>query len=82
MMIPEYIRFYGGDVQTTLDMLARTFFAMLNAMYSIKARELLDLLYMTNNAFAGDKSSSYEEALKKQIKGIAGIVEEVRIVKK
>lgn len=82
MMIPEYIRFYGGTVDSALASHARTFFAMLNAMYSLQAKELLDHLYMTSNAFAGKEAQSYEDALKKQVKGISGIVNEVRIAKK
>ena len=82
MMIPEYIRYYGGSVDSVLATYARTFFAMLNAMYSLKAKELLDALYMTSNAFAGKEGQSYEDALKKQIKGISGIVEEVRVIKR
>lgn len=82
MMIPEYIRFYGGDVTSVLSTYAVTFFALLNAMYSLKAKELLDALYMTSNAFAGKDGASYEEALKTQIKGISGVVNEVRSIKR
>lgn len=81
MMIPEYVRYYGGSVESVLSTYARTFFAMLNSMYSLKAKELLDDLYMTSNAFAGKEAQSYEDALKKQAKGISGIVSEVRTVK-
>lgn len=82
MMIPEYIRFYGGTPESVLATYARTFFAMLNAMYSLKAKELLDALYMTSNAFAGKEGQEYEQSLKTQIKGISGIVDEVRVVRK
>lgn len=82
MMIPEYLRFYGGSPESVLATPARTFFAMLNAMYSLKAKELLDALYMTSNAFAGKDAQRYEDALKKQARGISGIVDEVRVIKK
>lgn len=82
MMIPEYLRFYGGSTETVLASTARTFFALLNAMYSLKAKELLDSLYMTSNAFVGKEAQGYEDALIKQARGISGIVEEVRVIKK
>jgi hypothetical protein len=81
-MIPEYIRFYGGTPASVLHEYARTYFAMLNQMYSLKAKELLDLLYMTNTATSSTNPDSYVDGLKKQSRGIGGIVNEIRNIKK
>jgi hypothetical protein len=80
-MIPEYIRFYGGTLESVLNMYTRTFFAMINSMLEIQAKEHLE--YMTISAAIQSKDGKkVVDTLLKQQKGLRGIVDEVKIVKK
>lgn len=81
-MIPEYIRFYGGTPREVLAEYAITFFAMLNAMYQIKANETLNAILAAATAQSGEKSSGVIDSLKKQSQGLSKILEEVRSIKK
>lgn len=80
MMVPEYMRFYGQGANEVLGTKARTFFSLVNCMYRLKAREMLSDILSTSAAM-NDKSGKVIADLEKQQKGIAGIVEEIRVVK-
>jgi hypothetical protein len=80
MMIPEYIRFYGGTPIDVLNEYAITFFAMLNSMYTIQAKEQLNAVFAVNAGMSGKDGQSYIDGLQKQKRGIGAIVEEVRTI--
>jgi hypothetical protein len=80
MMIPEFIRFYSYSASQVLEEYAVRFFSLVNSMYQLKASESLDSVMQVSTGMNGNKE--YLSALQKQQKGIAGIVEEVRIVKR
>jgi hypothetical protein len=82
MMIPEYVRFYGGSVSDCLNEYARTFFSMVGAMNRIKADEMLTDITSVGAGMSGKDASGLVDQLKQQSKGLSGIVEEVRLVKK
>lgn len=79
MIVPEFIRFYGYTAEQAMQELAVRFFSLVNSMYRIQANEALMTLNVTNAAFSGD--SGVVDQLKKQSRGLHGIVQEVRIVK-
>lgn len=82
MMIPEFIRFYGYTVSQVMDEAAITFFALMNSMYRLQGKESLNQLSVQSAAFQGGSGATQIiEDLKKQAKGLHGIVEEVRTVK-
>ncbi len=78
-MIPEFIRFYQYTLSQSLDELAVSFFALMNSMYRIQAKESLDNILQIATGTNGGKE--YIDGLQKQERGISGIVEEVRIIK-
>lgn len=78
-MVPEFIRFYSYSASQVLDEYAVRFFSLVNSMYQLKASEGLDSVMQVSAGMNGNKE--YLDALQKQQKGIAGIVEEVRIIK-
>lgn len=81
MMIPEFIRFYGYTAQEALSEYAVTFFSLVNSMYRLQAREMLRDITTTSTAMSGKESSSTINELKKQERGLHGIVQEVRTVR-
>lgn len=83
MMLPEFMRFYKYTASQTLDEFAVTFFALLNSMHRLQAREAIQTIAYNSAAFSGGKeASSIMDNLKKQEKGLHGIVQEVRSIKK
>lgn len=82
MMIPEFIRFYGYTTQQVLGEYAVTFFSLINSMYRLKAKEALMDITTISSGMAGKEGQSVINELKKQERGLHGIVEEVRTVKK
>ena len=76
MIVPEFIRFYGYTVEQTLSEYARTFFSLVNSMYQIQAKETL------YNAYASNATQELIDGLRKQEKGIAGTVKEVKNARK
>lgn len=78
-MIPEFIRFYSYTASQVLEEYAVRFFSLVNSMYQLKATESLQSVSNISTGMNGNKE--YISALQKQEKGIAGIVEEVRIIK-
>lgn len=82
-MIPEFMRFYQYTTSDVLDEVAKTFFALVNAMYRIQAKESLESIQNASVAFSGgSEADNVISGLKKQHRGISGIVEEVRNIKK
>lgn len=81
MMIPEFIRFYGYTSQQVLSEYAVTFFSLVNSMYRLQAREMLRGITTVSTAMSGKEASSTINELRKQEKGLQGIVQEVRTVR-
>lgn len=79
-MIPEYIRFYGGTYDSVINLYARTFFALINSMKQIEARELLDS-FAIHRASMSEKPEATIDTLQKRKDGLSGIIEEVKIAK-
>ena len=84
MIIGEFINYYPAyTVESVLNMYAITFFSMLGAMYRLKGSNNHEIAYRTAVAMSGgDSLSSYMEQAKKQEKGLKGLLEEVRMVRK
>lgn len=80
-MIPEFIRFYGYTRRQTLAEYAVAFFSMVNSMYRLKASETLDGIVQVGTGMAGDQGRSTIDDLKRQSKGIHGLLEEVKVIK-
>lgn len=80
MIVPEFVSYYHYNVTDTLNEYARTFFALSNSMYRLKANRSLSNISEISAALSKDKSSVIND-LVKQSKGLSGIVEEVRIAK-
>ena len=74
-MIPEFMRFYRYTVSDVLNEYARTFFSLVNSMFEIHAREMLDDITISS----ADKGVVAE--LTKRQKGLASIIEEVKIAR-
>lgn len=81
MLIPEFIRFYGYTREQTLAEYAISFFALVNSMYQLKARENLDGILQVSVGMAGDKGKSIINKLEEQAEGLERILREVRSVK-
>lgn len=82
-MFPQYIRFYGYTAEQALNELAKTFFALVNAMYRLEAQEAIKEIRNTSVAYTGgSEGDKIVSELNKQAKGIHGIVQEVRNIKK
>lgn len=83
MIVPQFLRFYSGyTAQTVLDEYAITFFSLVNAMFRLQATEYLNLVQV--NAIPHMKESDARpaiEELKKNAKGLHGIIQEVRNIK-
>lgn len=84
MIVPEFVRFYGGyTVRSTMQEMAITFFSLVNSMYRIQSSEMIDDITSTSIGMADPKErTSALEKLEKSSAGIHGIVQEVRQVKK
>lgn len=78
-MIPEYMHFYKYSVSDVLNEYAQTFFSLVNSMFEIHARELLDNITVT--AASNEKSGSIINELIKRQKGLGAIIEEVKVAK-
>lgn len=82
-MFPQYLRFYGYTASEALNEFAITFFALVNAMHRLSADEALGRITESSVAFSGGSDGAkIIDEYKKQSKGISGIVEEVRNIKK
>lgn len=84
IMIPEFMRFYNyTTIDSVMNENARTFFALMNQMYRLQAKESLNLLQTVGAAFSGGSDyQSVKDALIKQAKGLHGILQEVNLIKK
>lgn len=82
-MIPEFIRFYSYTASQTLLEYAQTFFALVNQMYRLQAKESIQSIVNVSAAQSGgEHATRVLSDLQKQEKGISGIVEEVKNIKK
>lgn len=81
MLVPEFIRFYGYTREQTLAEYALSFFAMVNAMYQLKAKERLDGILEVSTGMSGDKGRSTITKLQDQADGLDKVLREVRNVK-
>lgn len=79
MLVPEFMQFYSYTASQVLDEYARTFLSLVNAMYRLKAKESLSSI--ANTATATHGGDGYVNELKKQERGIHGILEEVKVIK-
>ena len=82
MMIPEFMHFYKYTLAQVLDEYAVSFYALHAAMYRLKARHALNTIGSYATAQGGDKSDEYLSELRKQERGLPGILNEVKIAKK
>lgn len=79
-MVPEFIRFYSGyTITTVMDEYAKVFFALVNAMYRLQADEQLREIEVESSINGSDESFSN---IKKKSRGLHGILQEVRTIKK
>ena len=76
------MHFYKYTLAQTLDEYAVTFYTLLGAMYRLQARQALSDIGNYASSQGGDSSQSYIEQLRKQERGIQGILKEVKIAKK
>ena len=79
-MIPEYMRFYKYTVSDVLNEYARTFFSLVNSMFEIHAREMLDDITISTASNSKDGNTIVSELIKRQ-KGLGAVIEEVKIAK-
>jgi hypothetical protein len=80
MIIPQFLRFYQGYTgETVMREYAVRFFSLVNAMYRIQAEESLKLIESIATAING--GDDVIAGLRKQARGIHGIVQEVRTIK-
>lgn len=76
MVVPQFLRFYGGyTISSVLQEYAITFFGLVNSMFRIQAKEALSII-ASNNADA-----EIVKDLQQASKGVHGIVQEVRNIK-
>lgn len=72
------MRFYGYTKEQTLNEYARSFFGLINSMYRLKGEESLSLIQV-HSALNGSEDAL--DNIKKESKGIHGILKEARIAK-
>lgn len=73
------MRFYGYTLADTMNEYARSFFSLVNSMYRLQAEEQIRNIEV--EAVANGSNEAFE-GIKKKSKGLHGIIQEVRIVKK
>lgn len=84
MILPRFLHFYPGyTAQSALDEYVITFFSLVNAMFRLEARYAMDRI-VENSVPHADKGygTKVMDELKKQAKGLHGILQEVRTIKK
>jgi len=81
MLIPEFIRFYGYTRQEVMAEYAIAFFALVNSMFQLKAKERLEGILEVSTGMAGDKGKSTVTKLEDQAEGLDKILRQVRVVK-
>jgi len=74
------MRFYNCTLDSVLSTYTRTFFALLNSLFQIKADEMLESI-ATQQAVHSEDGRVIIDQLKKQSKGLNGLVNEVKVVK-
>ena len=82
MMFAEFIRHYSYTAEQALDEYAKRFFALVNSMYRVQAKEAIMALHVGSAGNTGGKDAQKVlDQLNKQAKGNQAILEEVRIIK-
>jgi hypothetical protein len=82
-MFPQYLRFYGYTATEALNEYGITFFTLVNAMNRIMATEALGNITQVSASYSGGaEGAKIIDEYKKQARGISGILEEVRNIKK
>ena len=84
MIVPQFLRFYGGyTADSLLSEYAVRFFSLVNSMYRLESSEKIDNVHAITiaNAEPKDRESALK-ALEKSSKGLHGIIEEVKTVKR
>jgi hypothetical protein len=82
MMIAQFIRFYPYTVEQVLDMFAKTFFSLSNAMLRVQAIEQLERIKAS--AYPHMESidqTSMAKSYTQLAKGNQGVLDEVRVIK-
>lgn len=84
MIIPQFLRFYGGyTVDTVLSEYGKRFFSLVNSMFRIQSVEIINNATAVSIAMAESKDKSEAlHKLDKNAQGIHGILQEVRVVKR
>lgn len=83
MIIPQFLRFYGGYTnQSLLNEYAVTFFSLINDLFRIQAVETIDgILEVSAGMASGSDRQEVLAKLNKQAEGLKGIIKEVRTIK-
>lgn len=81
MVVPEFMRFYGYTRRQFLGEYAIAFFALVNSMYQLKARERMDGILEVSTGMAGEKAKDTINKLERQSEGLEPVLREVRAVK-
>lgn len=83
MIVPQFLRFYGGyKASDVMDEYAVTFFSLVNSMYRLQPDEMITAINSVAVGMADPKDrSNILTSLEKSAQGLHGILKEVRNVK-
>lgn len=83
MIVPEFLRFYGGyTAESLLNEYAIRFFSLVNSMQRLRAIERADSIGEIAIGMAEPKQrESALASLDKSARGLHGILQEVRVIK-
>ena len=80
MIVPQFLRFYQGyTAESVLSEYAIRFFALLNSMFRLEAEEKISTAVLVSAGVNGN--DEVIENLKKQSRGLHGILNEVKTAK-
>lgn len=80
MVLAEFMRFYHYSVDEAMELYAVTFFALVNSMYQIQAKEMINDIKSVASAMSKDPQSVIDK-LEKSANGLHGIIQEVKNIK-
>lgn len=83
MIVPSFIRFYHYTLTQAMSEYAVSFFSMVNSMYRIQSEEMLQGISVASYPHL-EKNAARDllDELRKAARGLHGIVQEVRSIKK
>ena len=83
MLVPRFLRFYGGyTASTVMDEMARTFFGLVNQMFRIEAQERLYRITDFSVAQTSDKAAEKVfNDLKEQYDGPDKYIEQAKLLR-